>query len=364
VEFQKLQLRLRELGVDVPDDTVRRWATTKLITGPTRYSKSGQRGQFRDWPEESVEEAAAVWALKNLDTYLGASPNHDTIRRVRHLASEIHHRLTKETVLGSSLESILHIKKDVTPKGEKRDFICSYDLHPLIELWIASIEKVRHKIPISEPRRVIFLWLHFLGDGKCTFRDVALEESAKLELSLVERSVSLDPSDAAWRDIQKISGLSPDQCASILDVINDAASAYKGVIPQDRWKEPYMSEKELADEIAAGVRFYGWVEDDLLLGIAGIQHANDVDLFRHCYVRTDYQRHGIGGALLGLLLGLAQSSRVLVGTWEDAVWAVRFYERYGFKLVSREEKDELLKKYWNIPDRQIETSIVLSLTQD
>ena len=159
--------------------------------------------------------------------------------------------------------------------------------------------------------------------------------------------------------MQKIKKLSPDHSATILEIINDAANAYKGVIPDDRWKEPYMAAKELADETQAGVRFYGWFEDGFLLGIAGTQNVSDFDLIRHCYVRTRCQRRGIGGALLQHLLSFARNSLILVGTWEDATWAVRFYERHGFMLLSREETNELLQKYWNIPRRQIETSVVL-----
>ncbi|MGZ8932713.1 MAG: GNAT family N-acetyltransferase [Halobacteriota archaeon] len=147
--------------------------------------------------------------------------------------------------------------------------------------------------------------------------------------------------------------------SAILEVINDAAGVYKGVIPGDRWKEPYMSAKELAEEVETGVRFYGWIKEGALLGVAGIQHCGDVDLIRHCYVFTDCQGQGIGSALLRYLLNHARAPEVLVGTWEDATWAIRFYERHGFELVSREEKDRLLYSYWTIPERQIETSVVL-----
>lgn len=149
---------------------------------------------------------------------------------------------------------------------------------------------------------------------------------------------------------------------SILKVVNDAAQAYKGVIPGDRWKEPYMSSDELKKEIEAGVRFYGWVEDNALLGVMGVQSVKDNTLIRHSYVLTKYQRRGIGGKLLKYLKRLANqknSPEILVGTWEDATWAIRFYEKHGFSLVSREEKDKLLRRYWNIPERQIETSVVL-----
>lgn len=159
--------------------------------------------------------------------------------------------------------------------------------------------------------------------------------------------------------MQTIKKLSPDQSAIVLEIINDAANAYKGVIPDDRWKEPYMSAKELTDETRAGVRFYGWLADGFLLGIAGIQNVGSCDLIRHCYVRTGFQRRGIGGALLQHVLSLAQTSLILVGTWEDAAWAVRFYERNGFTLVPRDETNKLLKEHWDIPRRQIETSVVL-----
>jgi len=151
---------------------------------------------------------------------------------------------------------------------------------------------------------------------------------------------------------------------SILGVINDAAEAYRGVIPDDRWKEPYMSADELRKEIEDGVRFYGWVEDDALLGVTGIQPVKDTTLIRHSYVLTTHQRREIGGKLLNHLMSLAESPEILVGTWEDATWAIRFYEKHGFRLVSREEKDRLLRKYWNIPHRQIETSVVLRFKKE
>jgi len=153
--------------------------------------------------------------------------------------------------------------------------------------------------------------------------------------------------------------LSSSDFDSILTVINDAAQTYRGAIPDDRWKEPYMSAEELEKEIEAGVRFYGWVEDDALLGVMGIQSVKDTTLIRHSYVRTEHQRKGIGGKLVEYLKGLAETPEILVGTWQDATWAIRFYESHGFKLVSHEEGDKLLRKYWKIPERQIETSVVL-----
>ena len=159
--------------------------------------------------------------------------------------------------------------------------------------------------------------------------------------------------------MQRIVQLPLAEGATVLTIINDAARAYNGVIPPDRWKEPYMSAEELAEEIEAGVQFYGTVQEGLALGVAGIQHCDGVDLIRHCYVSTRFQRQGIGSALLRYLMRFTHSPEVLVGTWEAATWAIRFYERHGFELVSREEKDRLLQQYWNIPRRQIETSVVL-----
>jgi N-acetylglutamate synthase-like GNAT family acetyltransferase len=145
----------------------------------------------------------------------------------------------------------------------------------------------------------------------------------------------------------------------IWTVINDGAQAYKGTIPTDRWKEPYMSRKELEKEIEEGVVFWGYEEAGELLGVMGIQPVQGVTLIRHAYVRTSRQKRGIGGLLLSHLRELA-SGPTLIGTWATAVWAVRFYERHGFRMVAPEEKDRLLKRYWTIPERQKETSVVLA----
>jgi GNAT superfamily N-acetyltransferase len=156
-----------------------------------------------------------------------------------------------------------------------------------------------------------------------------------------------------------ICSLLPSDFDAILKVINDAAQVYKGVIPDDRWKEPYMSAEELRGEIEAGVRFFGWVEGGHLLGVTGIQALQDTTLIRHAYVLPGYQRQGIGTKLLEYLIGLVETQEILVGTWADVTWAIRFYEKRGFKLVSTREKDRLLRTYWNIPERQVETSVVL-----
>jgi N-acetylglutamate synthase-like GNAT family acetyltransferase len=142
-------------------------------------------------------------------------------------------------------------------------------------------------------------------------------------------------------------------------IINDGAQAYKGTIPADRWAEPYMSQEKLQHEIDDGVVFWGYEENGALVGVMGIQPVQDVTLVRHAYVRTSSQKRGIGGHLLSHLRDLT-SEPVLIGTWAAAVWAIRFYERHGFQRVSLEEKDRLLKQYWSIPERQIDTSVVLA----
>ena len=147
--------------------------------------------------------------------------------------------------------------------------------------------------------------------------------------------------------------------AAIYAIVNDAAQAYRGQIPADRWHEPYMPEGELRREIEAGVVFWGWDEDGRLLGVMGLQDVGDVALIRHAYVVRAAQGRGLGGRLLEFLLANA-SRRVLVGTWAAATWAIGFYEKHGFTLVSAAEKERLLRKYWTIPDRQIETSVVLA----
>jgi GNAT superfamily N-acetyltransferase len=146
---------------------------------------------------------------------------------------------------------------------------------------------------------------------------------------------------------------------AIWAIINDGADAYGGIIPPDRLRTPYMSEAELRHELLDGVRFWGYESDRELQGVMGVQDIKDVTLVRHAYVRTGSQNRGIGGELLRHLRTLT-ARPVLVGTWAAAEWAIRFYRRHGFELVSPEEKDRLLRTYWNIPDRQIETSVVLA----
>ncbi len=151
-----------------------------------------------------------------------------------------------------------------------------------------------------------------------------------------------------------------DDRADILAIVNAAAEAYRGVIPADRWHEPYMDAAQLERELAAGVEFWG-IEDGAgtLAGVMGIQAVRDADLIRHAYVRPGLQGGGIGRRLLEALTARAQRP-LLVGTWAAATWAVRFYERNGFELVDREEKDRLLAAYWDIPERQVEASVVLA----
>jgi GNAT superfamily N-acetyltransferase len=153
----------------------------------------------------------------------------------------------------------------------------------------------------------------------------------------------------------------PGDFEDIFHVINDAAKVYEGVIPSDMWQQPYMPRLELKGEVEAGVRFYGWFDGGGLVGVMGIQRVRDVTLIRHAYVLTEHQRSGIGGRLLAHLKELAETPTLLVGTWAAATWAVRFYEKHGFHLVSEQEKNRLLRGYWRIPERQVETSVVLKL---
>ena len=145
----------------------------------------------------------------------------------------------------------------------------------------------------------------------------------------------------------------------IWTIINDGAQAYKGTIPADRWTEPYMSKNELRHEIDDGVAFWGYEESGKLVAVMGLQQVRDVTLIRHAYVASISQKRGIGACLLSHLRKLTPGP-VLIGTWSDAVWAIRFYEKHGFRIVPQPWKDLLLKRYWGIPERQIETSVVLA----
>jgi N-acetylglutamate synthase-like GNAT family acetyltransferase len=144
----------------------------------------------------------------------------------------------------------------------------------------------------------------------------------------------------------------------IYDIINDGANAYKGVIPNDRWHEPYMTREELQSQIEDGVRFSCYVDNDKVLGVMGIQDKSEVALIRHAYVRTKQRKMGIGTILLQDLIKDAEKP-ILIGTWRAADWAIRFYEKHGFRLVPEDEKNRLLKLYWTIPERQVEASVVL-----
>ncbi len=150
--------------------------------------------------------------------------------------------------------------------------------------------------------------------------------------------------------------------AAILEIINDAAQAYKGVIPADRWREPYMSRRQLQKEINAGVIFWGLDEESGLIGVMGIQDKEEVTLIRHAYVRSRLRNRGTGSRLLRFLESMTKKP-ILIGTWADAIWALSFYQKNGYRLVSTDEKNHLLKKYWTIPERQIETSVVLAGTK-
>ena len=145
----------------------------------------------------------------------------------------------------------------------------------------------------------------------------------------------------------------------IYEIINDSALAYRGIIPADRWHEPYMTEEELTRQIDEGVQFWSYIEDVEIIGVMGIQFKGEVTLIRHAYVRTIKRGKGIGSKLLEHLCAIS-ATPVLIGTWADAKWAIGFYQKHGFRLLPKEEKDNLLRKYWTIPERQIETSVVLA----
>ena len=160
-------------------------------------------------------------------------------------------------------------------------------------------------------------------------------------------------------EAQVIRPCAENENAAILAVINDAAIAYKGVIPADRWHEPYMPMDDLKAEIAAGVRFTGYSLDGQLVGVMGIQSVRNVRLIRHAYVLSTFQGRGIGSALIRHLRG-SGTSPILIGTWAAASWAIGFYEGHGFTLVPQEAIAPLLKTYWDVPERQIATSVVLA----
>jgi GNAT superfamily N-acetyltransferase len=141
-------------------------------------------------------------------------------------------------------------------------------------------------------------------------------------------------------------------------IINDSARAYEGHIPEDCYHEPYMPKDKLLSEIADGVVFYGYEDDGLLVAVMGLQDKGPVILIRHAYTSTEKRGKGIGSSLLEYLLEMT-AKPVLVGTWQDAKWAIRFYEKHGFRLANKEQKDRLLREYWSIPERQVETSVVL-----
>ena len=151
----------------------------------------------------------------------------------------------------------------------------------------------------------------------------------------------------------------PAELDEVCAVVNDAAKAYRGVIAADRWKEPYMSQTELRREVDDGVQFWGAFDEGILAGVMGLQDVGDVALVRHAYTRTTRQGSGLGTALLEHVVSQTDLP-MLVGTWTAASWAIRFYQRHGFQLVTDREKDTLLRRYWKIPERQIEDSVVLA----
>ena len=156
-----------------------------------------------------------------------------------------------------------------------------------------------------------------------------------------------------------ISEYTKSDTSKIIHVINDASLRYKGIIPDNCWHEPYMSEQELIDEFSDGVCMFGYHQNNKLIGVIGIQEVKDVILIRHAYTLISYQNKGTGSAMLEYLLKKNQNSRLLVGTWRNAIWAIRFYEKFDFILHAKDQSTLLLKKYWEIPSKQIKNSVVL-----
>ena len=150
-----------------------------------------------------------------------------------------------------------------------------------------------------------------------------------------------------------------EDCPALYGIINDAAQAYKGVIPDDRYHEPYMPMHELRQEIRDGVQFWGYESDGEIIGVMGMQDKGDVALIRHAYVKTTRHNQGIGTTLLRHLEQMT-TKPILIGTWADATWAIRFYEKNGYRRLSRKDTERLLRQYWSIPDRQVKTSVVLA----
>ncbi len=146
---------------------------------------------------------------------------------------------------------------------------------------------------------------------------------------------------------------------NIFEIINDGAAAYRGIIPADRWHDPYMSSEELNRQIEEGVQFWKYIDNDEILGVMGIQFKGEVTLIRHAYVRSASRNKGVGSKLLNHLRKFSQTP-ILIGTWADADWAIGFYQKHGFRLLEVDEKNRLLRRFWRIPDRQIQTSVVLA----
>lgn len=204
--------------------------------------------------------------------------------------------------------------------------------------------------PIRERIGVLALVDLRITPGGAARRPVRIAQQ-DLRLSLYHWAMSLTKTS--------IRPLRDGENDALLGIINEAAQRYRGVIPDDCWHDPYFSAEYLASEIAAGVRFSGYEADGELLGAMGVQDVDDVTLIRHAYVLPRAQRSGIGGELLESLLA-AIDRPVLIGTWASAGWAIAFYEKHGFARVSTEEKNRLLRRYWDIPERQVETSVVLA----
>lgn len=185
-----------------------------------------------------------------------------------------------------------------------------------------------------------------------------MQSTQGTQRNIINRILQITPS-VIFKNETMIAKCVESDFKVIYEIINDAASAYRGIIPVDRWHEPYMTNEELKKQIDDGVLFWKYMEEENIIAVMGIQDKKDVTLIRHAYVRTIARKKGIGGKLLQHLRGIA-TTPVLIGTWANATWAIAFYQKHGFRLLQEEEKNSLLQKYWTIPDRQVETSVVLA----
>ena len=227
---------------------------------------------------------------------------------------------------------------------------------PVVGVAKNSLKIAKHYIPVCRGRSLKPLFVSAIGmrtpEAASRIKGMAGAYRIPKMLKLVDQLTK------GCRKMDTIRLTTESDLNTIFEIINDAAQAYKGIIPADRWHEPYMTLEELKHEINAGIVFWGLEQDGRLTGVMGFQDKGDVTLVRHAYVRTQLRNQGIGTRLLRHLENITDKP-ILIGTWADATWAISFYKKNGYARVTEEEKNHLLRKYWSIPERQIETSVIL-----